>query len=280
MSSLKEIPTSMKRHVHEIDDPEYPLASTSSCVHSGKILRGRFPEEELRALPEKTSLKLAKLQQLQPHLQITDGLEEADDGSLQNSSKDSVCSLPEFDIGDETIGSQETMASEVTPTAESTAILHAETLRLRLRVALFKVQTNQTNIPMSQLQISMHGPNKLLEPMSASSSAREERLRPKLLPAPILRPTAYSARTIPQQEIPTSPPDSTVNSPEPATDANPSSRLATPLHKHQSDPIQTSSPPDSPENMSVKVESWENSTRSAVRGKAAISLLDLRRVKQ
>ena len=52
MSSSKEIPTSMKRHVHEIDDPEYPLASTSSCAHSGKILRGHFPEEGLRPLQE------------------------------------------------------------------------------------------------------------------------------------------------------------------------------------------------------------------------------------
>ena len=85
---------------------------------------------QVNILSQKTSLKLAKLQQLQPHLQITDGLEEMDDGSLQSSSKDSVCSLPEFDIGDETIGSQETMASEVTPTAESTAILVRKLLSL------------------------------------------------------------------------------------------------------------------------------------------------------
>lgn len=139
--------------------------------------------------------------------------------------------------------------------------------------------TNQTNIPMSQLQICTHEPNRLLERSSTPSSPLEEPSLPKLLPAPVLRPTAYSARTIPRQKIPTSPPDSTFNSPEPATEANPSPKLAIPLHKHRSDPIQTSSPPDSPLNTSVKVENWESSNRRAVGGKAAIGLQDVRCMK-
>lgn len=85
---------------------------------------------QINILSQKTSLKLAKLQQLQPQLQITDGLEEMEDGSLQNSSKESVCSLPEFDIGDETMSSQETMATEVISTAESTAIMVRKLLSL------------------------------------------------------------------------------------------------------------------------------------------------------
>lgn len=133
---------------------------------------------------------------------------------------------------------------------------------------------------MSQLQISTHEPNGRLKQVSMSSSPLEEPSLPKLLPAPILRPTAYSSRMIPRQKIPTSPPDSTASSPEPASEANPSPMLATPPHQHPSDPIQTSSPPDSPENMSAKVENWESSTRSAVRGKAAIGLIDLKYMKQ
>lgn len=134
---------------------------------------------------------------------------------------------------------------------------------------------------MCQVQISTHELNRLLEPVSMASSPLEEPSLPKLLPAPVLRPTAYSARTILRQKIPTSPPDSTVNSPEPATEVNPSPKLATPPHKHLSDPIQTSSPPNSPEHLPARVANWENSTRSAIRGrKAAIGLLDLRCIKQ
>ncbi|MCJ1265503.1 hypothetical protein MMC22_005383 [Lobaria immixta] len=276
-SSLKEMPTSLKRHVHEIDDPEYPVASIRLRVHSVKIPQGHLPEIGVGALQKKTPSNLANQQQ-----QISDGVGEMDEGSSQDGSKESMCSLPEFDIGDETMASQETTATEVTSAAEPTATQHAETLRLRLRVALFKVQTNQTNIPMSQLQISTHELDKLLEPVSVASSPLEEASLPKLLPAPVLRPTAYSARTIPRRKIPTSPPDSTVNSPEPAAEVIPSPKLATPPpHKHLSDPIQTSSPPNSPEHLPAKVANWENSTRSAIRGKkAAIGLLDLRCIKE
>lgn len=66
---------------------------------------------------------LTNLQTLQPHPQVTDGADEMDDGSSQNSSKESMCSLPESDVGDETMASQETTATEVTGTAESTATM-------------------------------------------------------------------------------------------------------------------------------------------------------------
>lgn len=49
MSSLNEIPQSLKRHIHEIDDPEYPLASARLCLQSGKILRGYLPKEGVGA---------------------------------------------------------------------------------------------------------------------------------------------------------------------------------------------------------------------------------------
>lgn len=52
MGSLKEIPKGLKRHVHEIDDPEYPIASTRLCVHSEKIPRGHLPEERVGASQE------------------------------------------------------------------------------------------------------------------------------------------------------------------------------------------------------------------------------------
>lgn len=68
-----------------------------------------------------TSPNIAKQQQRRLHLQLTDAAEEMDDETSQNSSKESICSLPEFDIGDETTASQETTATEVTRTAGSWA---------------------------------------------------------------------------------------------------------------------------------------------------------------
>ncbi|MCJ1467232.1 hypothetical protein MMC07_005855 [Pseudocyphellaria aurata] len=267
MNLLNELPQTLKRQIHKIDDPEYPLASARLRLHSRKILRGHLSKEGMGADQKNTSSNLAKLRQLQPHPQIIGGVEEMKDRSLSNSSIESTCSLPEFDVGDETIASQETTATEVTRTVESMAALDAETLRLRLRVALFKVLTNQTSIPMSQLQISRHESIKPLEPGTTPSSPLEEPSLPKLLPAPILRPTAYSARTIPRQQIPTSPPDSILNSPKPATEASHSPKLAIPPCKQYPDPIQTSSPPDSPESLSARVEKGEILTRSAERGK-------------
>lgn len=67
------------------------------------------------------SPNLANQQQLQSPPQTIDAIEEMDDGSLQNSSVESMCSLPEFEIGDETMASQETTATEVTHVAEPTA---------------------------------------------------------------------------------------------------------------------------------------------------------------
>lgn len=52
MSSLKETTTGLKRHVHEIDDPEYPLASIRLRVQSGKVLQGQHSEERAGALQE------------------------------------------------------------------------------------------------------------------------------------------------------------------------------------------------------------------------------------
>lgn len=143
---------------------------------------------------------------------------------------------------------------------------HAENLRLRLRLAHFKVRTNQTHIPLSQLQ----------------TSAREDRGSPEhqpslptLLPAPVLLPTAYSARTIAQPQIPSSPPSSPDNGAEKTIRDE---IFRTPaLPRHSTSFRQMSSPPDSQERASRKPYTEEDSlTSSAVRGKAAFGLLGLR----
>lgn len=76
---------------------------------------------------QKTPSNLANQQQ-----QISDRVGEMDEGSSQDSSKESMCSLPEFDIGDETMASQETTATEVTSAAEPTATQVRRALTLRI----------------------------------------------------------------------------------------------------------------------------------------------------
>ncbi|KAK5016666.1 hypothetical protein LTR39_001958 [Cryomyces antarcticus] len=119
---------------------------------------------------------------------------------------------------------------------------HAEILRLRLQVAIYKVRTNQIHTPLSQLllpsqqngsQSRTEGPASRLYsspttiPILPHSPSTEAALPPiptitispskaastrttgipKLLPAPILRPTAYSSRHITESYMPSSPPE-------------------------------------------------------------------------
>lgn len=58
----------------------------------------------------------------------TDCMEEMDEGVSQNSSKDSTCSPPECDLGDETMASQETAATDVSHLALPMARIVCETL--------------------------------------------------------------------------------------------------------------------------------------------------------
>lgn len=73
-------------------------------------------------------------------------------------------------------------------------IQRAETLRLRLRLALFKVRTNQTNLPLSQLAISNHDDRREYSATKRPLSAAGNASSPKLLPAPEIRSTACSAK--------------------------------------------------------------------------------------
>ena len=150
---------------------------------------------------------------------------------------------------------------------------HAETLRLRLRLAHFKVQTNQTNLPLSQLRVSREEP---LLPQEPLLRPNEQQPYPKLLPAPVLLPTAFSARMIARPQDLSSPPCS----PDHGTQRESPNVFRTPALPRQKVPTalrQLSSPPGSDEGMSKRqYEDEDNLTSSAVRGKAAIGLLDLR----
>lgn len=88
---------------------------------------------------------------------------------------------------------------------------------LRLRVAMYKVRTNQIDVPLEELRLEGED-----RPWSAPSAEEVVAARrretyldeqgpvepaPRLLPAPSLRPTAYSSRFVyDERMVPSSPP--------------------------------------------------------------------------
>ncbi|KAL6713358.1 hypothetical protein ACLMJK_008823 [Lecanora helva] len=188
-------------------------------------------------------------------------LDEVGDGDSQNS----YTSAADFDP-DETMVSQQTAATELSQPLQSRASQHAETLRLRLRLAHFKVKTNQTNVPLSQLRVAAD--------QSSYPSGSQEISPPRLLPAPILKPSTTSPRAI-QADIPSSPPSSPcINSEDDVDDK----AFRTPALPRQSKIARPETSPLDAHRQGPKQISREDEslTSSAVRGNAAIGLLGLR----
>ncbi|KAI4262129.1 MAG: hypothetical protein L6R42_002689 [Xanthoria sp. 1 TBL-2021] len=178
----------------------------------------------------------------------------------------------------DTIDTQQTAATETSlPAGLSTLSvgLLPETLRLRLRVALFKVKTDQTNIPVSQLRL----PTSCLPKVNSSAHPGSRRANvqpPRLLPAPILKPTVRP-NGLPQfSQTLSSPPVTRAGSPAKASDGDIFRTPTLPPSKIQVSQ-QLSSPPNS-QNGDLKETDVEDShlSSSAVKGDAAISLLGLR----
>ena len=158
------------------------------------------------------------------------------------------------------------------------SISHAELLKLRLRVAMYKVQTNQVDTPFTDLRI----PGSTIVSKSPTAQAVEEavaQLRreaqeinarqktaiPVLLPAPVLKPTAYSSRMVYETHIPSSPPVSLSPDKLPSAGGN----VLTP----QKDFAQYGTPRGSVERLRRPLEEL---TSSAVKGRVAEGLLGLR----
>jgi hypothetical protein len=113
---------------------------------------------------------------------------------------------------------EEEQQEEESPNPVFKSISPAETLQLRLRVAMYKIRTNQVHVPFAELQIEQderteemnhRRVNEAVEEAVATmrreamESLERERKRnpaPTLIPGPLLHPTAYSSRTIYQPE--------------------------------------------------------------------------------
>ena len=137
----------------------------------------------------------------------------------------------------------------------------AELLRLRLRIAMFKVKTGQACIPLSRVEVA-HSSRKC-----ASQS---------LLPPPPLKPTTFSARVVPNPQALSSPPRSASASPELGLTHEGFKTPALPRPKARVSEAVLSSPPDSlgGKEMTDQMEK-ENIPSSVIKKDAAQCLLGL-----
>jgi len=148
-------------------------------------------------------------------------------------------------------------------------------------MAMYKIRTNQTQVPLDALKVVPHADHAPLpivlavQPPQSPHSACPDQSRnyeevnnnKPLLPAPILRPTAYSSRKI--EYVRSSPPAS----PEkPLEYVN----FATPIATHKA-LQQLSVHGSAVSREKERVEGREDLTSSVVKGRAASSLLELMR---
>jgi len=151
----------------------------------------------------------------------------------------------------------------------------AEMLKLRLRVAMYKVRTNQVDVPFDRLHVEGERDKRKTtseaveeavaqlkrEAQEEESISHADQAFPKLLPAPVLTPTAYSSRMIYEQVLPSSPPASKL-----LENNSQLRQFATPAHQPMR---QLSSPPDSAGRQAELAS-------NAVKGRVAEGLLGLR----
>ncbi|KAI9833001.1 MAG: hypothetical protein M1819_003833 [Sarea resinae] len=221
-----------------------------------------------------------------------EGLEE----QSQSTNNQSMSSLVDYDaVRDAPVAVElhEADAGATPAPEQPTASSQAELLRLRLRVAMYKVRTNQTSVPLSELEIAPRRqpiiPSATIDSEDSGSSQQsisdeQPDLVPKLLPAPILAPTAYS-KSIGDLYVPSSPPKVEgrhhEGDIEQADVEDGENRFKTPVISRRRDdhsPMQLSSPPDSQDRQDHNPRDKNDEvhlTSSVVKGRAATGLLDL-----
>ncbi|KAL8728528.1 MAG: hypothetical protein Q9166_005350 [cf. Caloplaca sp. 2 TL-2023] len=255
ISKSSSLPTStgtnLKRQIHEVEDPALaPVTSRArlaDCAKSSSLKNGPISPGE--AASQTTARKKDV---------------EVVEGSTQYANTNTASELVDSDMECYTMDTQQTAAMETSQATQPLPLSRAETLRLRLRVALFKVQTDQTYIPVSQLRIP--------SPSPGSTKVQPRRL----LPAPVLKPSVRFTQISQQPHMLSSPPVTRAGSPNKAPGPDVFRTPSLPLSRVQQYQ-QLSSPPDSQDGGSKGMEAEDsNLSSSAVKGHAAISLLDLR----
>jgi len=143
------------------------------------------------------------------------------EGTQDSSDRKSFSSLINYDpSSQQTAHASQQAAQHKTSNLVFKTVSHAEMLKLRLRVAMYKVQTNQVEVPFAQLRVAGEDDSSNARTTSeaveeaVASLRREAQARmpprpqsqsfPQLLPGPVLLPTAYSSRMIYECSMPTS----------------------------------------------------------------------------
>ncbi|CAK1355318.1 hypothetical protein CB0940_00946 [Cercospora beticola] len=187
------------------------------------------------------------------HLVVDD---EDDDSSAERKS---FSSLINYDPS-----SQNAAGSQGRPTPLFRGPSHAELLKMRLQVAMYKVKTNQIHVPfdelrentLSQRQREYNEAEEAVAALRAEAQAKDAQrthAHPSsaLFPAPMLQPTDYSSRTIYGPTLASSPPVSRSSRPNMRDSAL--------------------------RGFGRRTTAEEELTSSVVKGRVAAGLLDLRR---
>ncbi|KAM3419172.1 hypothetical protein BST61_g5116 [Cercospora zeina] len=188
------------------------LSSDRSLLPAEKVPRRPQPSNE-QASPRANREQLY----VQPSSEVpgTPGrllVDEEDDSS--SAERKSFSSLINYDPS-----SQNAAASQSRPTPLFRGPSHAELLKMRLQIAMYKVKTNQILVPfdklrenaLSQRQRDYNEAEEAVAALRAEAQladARRVHGHPSsaLFPAPILQPTDYSSRTICGPSMSSSPP--------------------------------------------------------------------------
>ena len=169
----------------------------ASTTNSGSMSRQYLEHGNSKLMLKKTALP--EIQHISPseptRPNTPNDSPEEDDGQGSNERR-SFSSLINYDPSSQTAPSSQQPAQLKGPS-------YAELLRLRLRVAMFKVRTNQVGIPFDDLKVEQSPPP---PPHAFALVPSEQQPCRPLLPAPLLRPTAYSNRML--YNVPSSPPAS------------------------------------------------------------------------
>jgi hypothetical protein len=211
-------------------------------------------------------------------------------------------------VGKEDVDEVRLVNASQNPKAVLTVFQKAETLRTRLQLAYYKVQTNQISKPFSRLeQPRPSSPDLPPQPSSLSRTSPEgivaaararatQQRKPAVrnlnsMPIPTILPTAYSARRMPVDEEKRLPQSSTISSSTPGgshKEVEAAERSKTPVLSQEDrttfpkTPMQLSSPPRSDvDDLTLKhgpsKKVVNGLTSSVVKGEAANGLLELMR---
>lgn len=191
--------------------------------------------------------------------------ESGEDSQGSSAERGSFSSLINYDPSSQPAPISQQTAEQASSSFVFKTVSHAEMLRLRLRVAMYKIRTNQVDVPFANLRVEgqenhASGDEGVEEAVASLRQEARERMPqvvepvPKLLPGPVLLPTAYSSRLIYEDPPPRSPP---VESPA-----------------RSSQQARTSTPYSNVDRL-VRAGSAESNS-STIRGRVAEGLLGLR----